>query len=72
MLNVSAVAGAYVPKSYLTDTVKTAVENGMLDMNATVTDVVLIAIPVIIGVIGLTVGANFAVSKIRSIASWAS
>lgn len=72
MLNNLVVAGAYVAQSYLTEGVTESVSHGMLDMQATVTDVVLIAIPVIIGVIGLTVGANFAISKIRSIASWAS
>lgn len=65
-------ADAYVAKSFLTDTVQSAVSNGMMDMQATVTDVLLISIPIIIAVIGLTVGANFAISKIRSIASWAS
>lgn len=65
-------AEAYVAKSFLTDTVQQAVSHGMLDMQSTVTDVLLISIPIIIAVIGLTVGANFAISKIRSIASWAS
>ena len=63
---------AYQGVSVLTDAIKTAVSNGMLDLSATVSDVVLIAVPVVVGVIALTAGVNFAISKVRSIASWAS
>ena len=62
----------YQGVSVLTDGIKTAVQNGMLDLSATVSDVVLVAFPVVIGVIALTAGVNFAISKVRSIASWAS
>lgn len=62
----------YTGVSVLTEGIKTAVNHGMLDLSATVSDVVLIAVPVVIGVIALTAGVNFAVSKVRSIASWAS
>lgn len=65
-------AADYVGKSVLTDGIKTAVSNGMADLAATVDDVVLISVGVIIGVIALTAGVNFAISKVRSITSWAS
>ena len=62
----------YTGVSVLTEAIKKAVSNGMLDLQATVIDVVGITVPVVIGVIALTAGVNFAVSKVRSIASWAS
>lgn len=62
---------AYQPTSFLDGSLKTSVEHGMLDMSATVKDVLLISVPVVIGVVGLTVAINFAIGKVRSIASWA-
>lgn len=66
------LAAAYTPTSVLSESVKSAISNGMGDLSATVTDVLLIAVPVIVGVIALTAGVNFAMSKVRSVASWAS
>lgn len=67
-----AGAEAYQGSSVLTGDVKEAIQHGMLDLSATVTDVLLISVGVIVGVIALTAGVNFAMSKVRSIASWAS
>lgn len=66
------LTGEYQGVSVLTEAIKEAVNHGMLDLSATVSDVVLIAVPVVIGVIALTAGVNFAISKVRSVASWAS
>ena len=66
------VAASYTPTSVLTDSVRTAISEGMGNLSATVSDVLLIAVPVIVGVIALTSGINFAMSKVRSVASWAS
>lgn len=66
------LAAAYTPTSVLTEGVKSAISNGMADLSATVSDVLVTAIPVIVGVIALTAGVNFAMSKVRSVASWAS
>lgn len=71
LLNIAAAAD-YIPTSVLTESVKTAISNGMGDLSATVTDVLLISVPVVVGVIALTAGVNFAMSKVRSVASWAS
>lgn len=58
---------SYVGKSVLTDDVKTAVSNGMADLSATVSDVVLLAVPVTVGVIALTAGVNFALRKVKGV-----
>lgn len=58
--------------SVLNATMKTAVETGINDLVATVDDVLLITVPAIIGVIALSAGVNFAMSKVRGITSWAS
>lgn len=68
----SFLATSYAGVSVLTEAVRNSVSNGMLDLQATVTDVVGLAVPVVIGVIALTAGVNFAIGKVRSIASWAS
>ena len=60
------------PNSVLTDAMRTTITNGMTSLSDTVSDVLLIAVPVIVGVIALGAGVNFAMSKVRSVASWAS
>ncbi len=68
LLNIGATTGV----SVLTEGLKTAVAQGMADLGATVSDVLLISVPAVVGVIALTAGINFAMSKVRSVASWAS
>lgn len=63
-----AAAGA----SVLTDGVKKAIENGLANLNATASDVILLVIPVTIGVIALSAGINYAIKKIKGVLSKAS
>lgn len=58
--------------SVLNETMKTAIEQAIANLSATVSDVLLISVPAIAGIIALGVGVNFALSKIRSLGSWAS
>lgn len=68
------IAAASTGVSVLTNNadIKTAIETGIANLSATVSDVLLIAVPAVVGVIALTAGVNFAMSKVRSVASWAS
>lgn len=72
MHSFALLAADYVGQSVLTDTIKTAVSNGVADLMATVTDAVGLTTPTIIGAIALTGGVAFVISKVRSVLSWAS
>ena len=61
----SAVSGT----SVLTGEVLTQIQQGFADMTATVTDVAGIAVVAAVGVIGLTVGINYALKKIKGVMS---
>lgn len=71
-MNILLTGDTYEGVSVLTEGIRTAISNGMADLAATVDDVVLLSVGCVVGVIALTAGVNFAISKIRSIASWAS
>lgn len=65
----NAILAAASGTSVLTDEIKTAVNSGMLNLSATVSDVVLLAVPVTISVIALTAGVKYALKKVRGVIS---
>lgn len=67
-----ATAGAEAPTSALTETMKSTLQSGFSTMQATVTDVIGIAIVASVAVICLTAGVNYALKKIRGVMSKAS
>ena len=69
---LAGTADPIVGQTVLNETMKTAISQAIANLSATVSDVLLIAVPAIAGIIALSVGANFALSKIRSLGSWAS
>ena len=72
MGKLAVLASSYTGTSVLTDAVKTAVSNGIADLSATVSDVILLAVPATIGVIALTAGVNYALRKVRGVIAKAS
>lgn len=70
MPNVLA-ADATGAKSLLTDAVKAAINSGLANMSATVSDVILIVVPVTISIIALTAGVKYALKKVKSVISQA-
>lgn len=63
------LASAVTGTSVLTGEVLTQIQQGFADMTATVTDVAAIAVVAAVGVIGLTVGINYALKKIKGVMS---
>lgn len=63
------LASAVTGTSVLTGEVLTQIQQGFADMTATVTDVAGIAVVAAVGVIGLTVGINYALKKIKGVMS---
>lgn len=63
------LASAVTGTSVLSGEVLTQIQQGFADMTATVTDVAGLAVVAAVGVIGLTVGINYALKKIKGIMS---
>lgn len=63
------MASAVTGTSVLTGDVLKQIQQGFADMTATVTDVAGIAVVAAVGVIGLTVGINYALKKIKGVMS---
>lgn len=63
------LASAVTGTSVLTGEVLTQIQQGFADMTATVKDVAGIAVVAAVGVIGLTVGINYALKKIKGVMS---
>lgn len=57
--------------SLLTEAVKAAINSGLANMSATVSDVILIVIPVAISIIALTAGVKYALKKVKGVISQA-
>lgn len=57
--------------SVLDEAMKTTLSNGFASLQATVTDVVGIAVPVAVGIIALTAGVHYALKKVRGVLSYA-
>lgn len=73
LLPADAVLPALNSSTSVLDTVtKPIIQAGVSALSGTVVDVLSITIPTVVAVLALTVGVNFAMSKIRSVASWAS
>lgn len=53
--------------SVLDETMKTVIEGGFTTLTDTVSDVLTVAVPAIVGVIALTAGVGYAVRKIRAV-----
>lgn len=47
------------------------IQQGFADLGATVKQVLSVAIPSAVGVIGISAGANYALGKLRGILGWA-
>lgn len=47
------------------------ITDGFADMQATVTQVLGVAVPAIIGIICLSAGVNYALGKVRGVLGWA-
>jgi len=65
MFNLIATGGT----SVLTEAMKTVISSGMADLSATVTDVLVVAVPATIGIVALTAGVNYAITKVRGVIS---
>lgn len=63
------LASAVTGSSVLEGEVLTQIQQGFADMSATVTQVAGIAVVAAVGVIGLTVGINYALKKIKGVMS---
>lgn len=57
--------------SALDTATKAAIEGGFGTLQATVTDVIGVAVPVAVGVIALTAGVHYALKKVRGVLSYA-
>lgn len=55
----------------LSEEIMTLITAGFNDMKTTVTQVLSLAVPAIVGIICLSGGANFALGKLRGILHWA-
>lgn len=53
--------------SVLDETMKTVISGGFTTLTDTVSDVLTVAVPAIVGVIALTAGIGYAVRKIRAV-----
>lgn len=53
--------------SVLDETMKTVISGGFTTLTDTVSDVLTVAVPAIVGVIALTAGVGYAVRKIRAV-----
>ncbi len=49
----------------------TLISGAFDDLSSTVTQVLTVAVPAIVGIICLTAGINFALSKVRGVLGWA-
>lgn len=58
-----------VGTSVLEGTTRTVVQQGLADAGATVTDVVGIAVPVVIAAVLLTAAVNYAIKKVKGVLS---
>lgn len=47
------------------------ITQGFTDMKGTVTQVLTVAVPAIIGIICLSAGVNYALGKVRGVLGWA-
>lgn len=66
------IAEAAAGSSVLTESLKTAIQTGIANLQATVTDVIGITIAASVAVIALTAGVNYALKKIRGVIAKAS
>ncbi len=66
-----SILAASTGTSLITDSIKTAIESGLANMSATVSDVILLTIPVTVGIIALTAGVSFALKKVKGVMSQA-
>lgn len=55
--------------SVLDEAMKGVIQAGMLNLQATVSDVLVVAVPVIVGVIALTAGVGYALRKVHAVMS---
>lgn len=55
----------------LEESTLTLITKGFTDMQSTVTQVLTIAVPAIVGIICLSGGVNFALGKLRGVLGWA-
>lgn len=55
----------------LSDAMMTLISGAFDDLSSTVTQVLTVAVPAIVGIICLTAGVNFALSKVRGVLGWA-
>ena len=60
-----------VATGVLNEATMTLISNGFADMKATVTQVLSVAIPAIVGIITLSAGVNYALGKVRGVLGWA-
>lgn len=58
---------AYTGVSVLSDAMKTALSNGFADLQATVTDVMAISVPVAIVCIALVAGIGFGLKQLKGV-----
>lgn len=71
LVGAAVMAAEDVAAGALTPEVVTAVSNGLSNMSATATQVILLAVPVTIGVVCLSKGVEFAIRKVASVLSHA-
>ncbi len=55
----------------LSDAMMTLISGAFDDLSSTVTQVLTVSVPAIVGIICLTAGVNFALSKVRGVLGWA-
>lgn len=63
--------GSTTAPSVLDETMKAAIKSGFEALSATVSDVLVLAVPVAVSVIALTAGINYALKKVKGVISMA-
>lgn len=55
----------------LSEGIMTLISGAFDDLSSTVTQVLTVSVPAVVGIICLTAGVNFALSKVRGVLGWA-
>ena len=69
---MSLLAEAYVGKSLLDSSLKTAFQQGLADVTVTHSEALGLVIPTALGIVIASAAANFVLGKVKGVFGWAS
>lgn len=55
----------------LTEEIMTLISKAFADLQSTVTQVLMVSVPAVVGIICLSSGVNYALGKVRGVLGWA-